>query len=80
MAVNKQNLTLSLDKETIRRARILAAEHSMSVSHLVASELTRLVDDADAYDNAQRRALEELRTGFRSGGYQGISRDELHER
>ena len=80
MAVNKQNLTLSLDKETIRRARILAAQRSMSVSHLVASELTRLVDDADAYEQAQRSALDELRKGFHSGGYQRISRDELHAR
>ena len=76
----KQNLTLSLDKEVVRHAKILAARRSVSISQLVADELTRLVRDADAYERAHRQALSELAKGFRSGGYQSLPRDELHER
>ena len=80
MTAEKQNLTLSLDKETIRRAKILAAERFVSVSRLVAEELARLVHDEEAYQQAHRSALDELRKGFRSGGYKPVARDELHER
>ena len=80
VAVSKQNLTLSLDKEVIRRAKILAAKRSVSISQLVAEELTRLVEDAEAYEQARRLAVTELSKGFHSGGYEPVSRDELHER
>ena len=80
MADRKQNLTLHLDKEIIQRAKILAAKRSVSVSHLVADEITRLVDDADAYEQAHRSAVNELSKGFRSGGYEPVPREELHER
>jgi hypothetical protein len=80
MSTTKQNLTLSLDKEIIRRAKILAAERSVSVSHLVAHEITRIVEGADGYERAQRYALDELSKGFRSGGYKPVAREELHER
>jgi hypothetical protein len=80
VSANKQNLTLSLDKETIRRAKILAAERCVSVSRLIAEEITRLVEEADAYRRAHRSALEELAKGFRSGGYKPVPREELHER
>ena len=52
----------------------------MSVSHLVADEITRMVEDVDAYEQAHRSALNELSRGFRSGGYEPVSREELHER
>ncbi len=80
MSTTKQNLTLSLDKEIIRRAKILAAERSVSVSHLVADEITRMVEDSQAYEQAQRYALGELNKGFHSGGYRPVPREELHER
>lgn len=80
MAMSKQNLTLSLDKEIIRRAKVLAAKRSVSVSHLVGEEISRLVEDTEAYERAHRLALNELNKGFRSGGYVPVRRDELHER
>jgi hypothetical protein len=61
----KQNLTLSLDKDVVRHAKILAAMRSVSVSQLVAEKLTRLVRDAGAYEQAHRQALTELAKGFR---------------
>ena len=75
----RQNLTIQLNQDLIRRARILAAKRATSVSRLVASELERLVGDEDAYEAARRSALRDLDVGFHLGGRR-IHRDELHER
>jgi hypothetical protein len=68
-----------LDRELIRKARILAAKRGTSISGLLASELKRLIGDDEAYDTARRSALEFLERGFHLGGKK-VSRDELHER
>jgi hypothetical protein len=52
MSTTKLNLTLSLDKEIIRRAKILAAQRSVLVSRVAADEITRLVEDEGAYEYA----------------------------
>lgn len=75
----KQNITLALDRSLVRRARMLAAERSTSVSQLVAQELTRLVERAERRERARRRALKNLETGFRLGG-KPAPRAVLHER
>lgn len=76
---NRQNLTVQLDRNLIRKARILAARRDTSVSRLVASELERLVGDDEAYQVARRSALSFLRRGFHLGGKR-VRRDALHER
>jgi hypothetical protein len=76
----RRNLTVQLDVDVIRKARILAAQRSTSVSRLVAEEIERLVGDADRYDQARRRALARLETGFHLGGGPLPPRDELYER
>lgn len=76
----KRNLTIQLDAEVIRKARLLAVQRSTSVSRLVAEELERLVGEEERYRLACRRALADLDRGFRLGGGQLPSRDELHER
>jgi hypothetical protein len=77
----KRNLTVELDVETIRKARVLAAKRDTSISRLVAGEIERLVSEADTYENAKAQALALLEEGFDMGS-KGIlpSRDELHER
>ncbi len=75
----RQNLTVQMDRELIRKARILAAKRGTSVSGLVASELKRLIGDDEAYDAARRSALQLLEKGFHLGGKR-VSREELHER
>lgn len=75
----RQNLTVQMDRELIRKARILAAKRGTSVSGLVASELKRLVGDDEAYEAARRSALQLLEKGFHLGGKR-VSREELHER
>jgi post-segregation antitoxin (ccd killing protein) len=76
----KQNITLSLDKDLIRRARQLSVRRSMSVSRLLSTELEKLVRDREQYDMAKRRALATLKKGYRMGGRKTPGRDELHDR
>ena len=50
----KVNLTLQLDQEVVRRARIVAARRGTSVSGLVARELDALVERDERYEAAGR--------------------------
>ena len=76
----KQNLTISLDRRTIRKAKILAAQRSTSISGLVAHQIETLIAEEEAYERAERQALILLEQGFHLGGVIRTSRDELHER
>jgi hypothetical protein len=75
----KQNLTIQLDKETIRKAKLLAARNGTSIGRLVAAEIRRIVREDDDYESAQRMALALLDQGFHLGGIR-VSREELHDR
>jgi hypothetical protein len=76
----KQNLTISLDRQTIRMAKILAARRSTSISGLLARQIEILVGEEEAYERAERQAMSLLEQGFHLGGVIRASRDELHER
>ena len=76
----KQNVTISLDRRTIRKAKILAARRETSISGLLARQIEILVGDEEAYERAERQALALLDQGFHLGGGARVSRDELHER
>ncbi len=76
----RQNLTVSLDRDTIQKAKIVAARRSTSISGLVASQIEILVGEEEAYERAERQALSLLDQGFHLGGVVRASRDELHER
>jgi hypothetical protein len=76
----KQNVTIALDKEVIRKARVLAAERSTSVSRLLADEIERLVGDHDRYEEAKTAAIAELRRGYDLGGGPLPRREELYDR
>ena len=75
----KANLTLQLDADVIRRARIEAARRGTSVSALVARELGQLVDRSERYEEARRRALELMADATNRGG-RTWTRDELYDR
>jgi len=64
----KQNITLSLEKDILKKAKLLAANRETSVSKLLAEELSRIVLQDDRYESAKRRALARLRKGFHLGG------------
>jgi len=75
----KANLTLQLDEEVIRRARIVAAKRGTSVSALVARELAGLVEQDARYEEASRRAREIIARATPRGG-RSWARVELHDR
>lgn len=76
----KTNITLKLDSDVIREARVLAAEEGSSVSALLAAKLEELVRERKKYDQSRKRALQRLRAGLDLGWTKPGSRDELHER
>ena len=76
----KQNLTVSLDRKTIQKAKVIAARRSTSISGLLARQIEVLVGEEEAYERAERQALSLLDKGFHLGGAIRVGRDELHER
>lgn len=75
----KRNLTVQLDDDVIRQAKVLAAKRGTSVSTLVAGELARLVADERRYEEAWSRARRAVGAATPRGGRRW-HRDELHER
>jgi hypothetical protein len=78
LGVARRNLTVQLDEETIRQARILAAERGTSVSGLVARELEQLVARNARYEEAMRRAIELMGKSEPRGG-RTWRRDDLYQ-
>ncbi|TDJ64692.1 MAG: hypothetical protein E2O37_06275 [Proteobacteria bacterium] len=76
----KQNITLRLEKELIRRARVVAAKKDTSISNMLIEELARVVNGAERYEQAKKSALADLDVGFHFGGNLRASREELRER
>jgi hypothetical protein len=76
----KQNITISLTQQTIRKARILAARRGSSISGLLAEQIEILVGEEEAYERAERQANSLLDQGFHMGGLIPATRDEWHER
>jgi predicted transcriptional regulator len=76
----KTNVTLKLDSDLLREARVLAAEEGRSVSALLRERLEGMVRDRKAYEKARRRALARLRQGLDLRWAPPRRRDELHER
>ena len=75
----KQNVTISLSRQTIRKAKILAARRDTSISGLLAEQIEILVGEEEAYRRAEQQAMKLLSRGFHLGGVRA-GRDELHER
>lgn len=76
----KQNVTISLSRQLLKKARILAARRETSISGLLAQQIEALVGEEEAYERAEKQAIALLQNGFRLGGIAPAARDELHER
>ena len=76
----KTNVTLKLDADLLREARVVAAEEGRSISALLTDRLEAIVRERKAFDKARRRALARLREGLDLRWTPPPSRDELHER
>ncbi len=75
-----KNITVSIDDEIYRRARVRAAERDTSVSALVRRYLIEIASaetEAEALKREEARLRESI-SDFRAGG--GWSRDDLHAR
>lgn len=79
-AVMKQNITLALDKDLLKKVKVLAAKKDTSITKLLAKQLARIVSENDHYESSKKRALARLRKGFHLGGQDLAKREELHER
>lgn len=75
----KRNLTIQLDDATIRHARVVAAHRGMSLSGLVAQQLSRLVEADERYERARTVALEAMSEATGRGAPRW-TREELYER
>ncbi len=76
----RQNVTVVLDRETIRKAKVIAAHRGTSVSQLLAGTIASLVRGEERYESARARALDLLSRGLHLGGKIRATRDELHDR
>jgi Family of unknown function (DUF6364) len=76
----RQNITLSLDKATLHKAKVLAARRDTSISRLLSQQIQALVEEDEIYERSRREAARLLEKGFRLGGGGMTSRDQLHER
>jgi hypothetical protein len=80
--MNRQNVTLSLPKSLLKKAKILAASNDKSLSELLKESLEEKVGEATGYKKARNRQLKLLKDGLILGtkGKMIITREELHDR
>lgn len=76
----KTNVTLRIDADLAREAKVLAARQGTSLSRLMAEQLEDLTRRDRDYRAAQHRALARLDTGFDLEWTPPGSRGELYER
>jgi len=80
MKRNLKNVTVTLDEETARWARIEAAKRDTSVSRLIGSMLRSRMDQETEYEAARARYFSQEPGILRDPGQKLPTRDELHER
>ena len=80
--MEKQNITLSLAKDILRKVKIIAVERGTSVSGLLTSILEDVVRHKENYKTAYRSHKLILERGIDLGtsGSAIWTREELHER
>ena len=66
--VKAQNLTIKIAADTIRKAKIVAAQRGTSISALVARKIEEVVGEDAASQAARRRAALWLAQGWHLGG------------
>ena len=76
----RTNVTLKIDANLLREARILAAMEGSSISALLARSLEREVRKGKEYERARVSAQARLRSGMKLGWTPPESRDEIYER
>ena len=75
-----KNVTITLDEEVARWARIWAARQETSVSRLLGEVLRTLMLRDRGYEAARRRFMDRTPRELKALGTRYPARDELHER
>jgi plasmid stability protein len=75
-----KNVTITLDEDVARWARIRAAESDTSVSRLVGELLREKMLNSKSYDRAMERYLSQKPAKLKRPGSRYPRRKELHER
>jgi hypothetical protein len=73
-----RNMTVTVDEDVARWARIEAAKKDTSVSRLVGDLLRARMEEADSYEKAMKRAL--ARPPFLKSEGKYLTREEVHDR
>jgi hypothetical protein len=76
----KQNVTLSIEKEILKKGKVVAARRDTSISKMLADLLKGMVENDERYEAAKRSALQALKKEIRLGGKITWKREDLYER
>jgi len=74
------NITIKVESDLAREAKVLAARRGTSLSRLVAEQLKVMVREDQVYAAARRQALRRLKRGYDLDWEKPASRDDLHNR
>jgi hypothetical protein len=80
--MEKQNVTLSLPKAILKKAKALALKEEKSLSALIRESLEDRITKHGRYTEAMETEIKRMEQGFHlgTGGYAPARREELHER
>ncbi len=80
--MERQNVTLSLPKALLRKAKAVAAEEDKSLSEFIRESLDEKIKKDTGYKEAMERQIKLMKKGFDLGTKGRITwtREELHER
>jgi hypothetical protein len=78
MVSKLRNVTVTLEEDVARWARVYAARRDSSLSRVLADMLRERMAEEDKYEKAMRRAL--ARKPFLKSNGRYPSREELHDR
>ncbi len=75
-----KNITVALEEDVARWARIWAAENESSVSRMLGDMLKERMREKEGYDAAMQEFLSVESRRLRTNGERLPTRDEVHER
>ncbi len=80
--IERQNITLSLPRALLKKAKVVAAQKEKSLTELMREALEERVNQDSRYQKARQRHTRVLKAGFDLGtkGRYGVNRDDLHAR
>lgn len=80
--MERQNITLSLPKSILKKAKALALKEEKSLSALIRESLEEKIRKDTGYKEAMEKEIRRMEKGLHlgTGGKMPCSRGELHER